>query len=135
MSRSTLPVTTSAQKAPNLLPAPTGPYAVGRMTFHWTDSTRKEVETKAAGDKRELMVHIFYPCDAASPSQPAVHLPDADAQHAEWNAATLARIGAIRTHARDGASMTRDTTRHRVILHTEQGHRSRFFLVPRSVRQ
>ena len=46
------------------LPAPTGPHKIGRTSFHWKDSTRAELETSAPDDKRELLVHLFYPVDA-----------------------------------------------------------------------
>src|SRR5262245_27363350 len=60
------------------LPAPTGPHKTGRMSFHWKDAARDEVETSAADDKRELMVHLFYPADAKASGASAVYVPDAD---------------------------------------------------------
>src|SRR6185503_17068438 len=59
-----------------ILPAPTGPYQTGRMSFHWKDNEREELETKATGDKRELMVHLFYPRDSAATPERAVYLPE-----------------------------------------------------------
>jgi len=56
------------------LPAPTGPYPVGRTTFHWVDKSREEAETKEAGDKRELVVHVWYP--ATHSGGGAIYLPD-----------------------------------------------------------
>jgi len=53
----------AAQAAQEPLPAPTGPLRTGRMTFHWVDSARQELETSASDDKRELMVHLFYPAE------------------------------------------------------------------------
>jgi predicted dienelactone hydrolase len=43
------------------LPKPTGPYAVGTVTYHWIDSTRTEVFTDDPNDRRELMVQVWYP--------------------------------------------------------------------------
>ena len=37
-----------------LLPPPTGPHKTGRMSFHWRDAARDELETSAADDKREM---------------------------------------------------------------------------------
>lgn len=34
------------------LPAPTGPHPTGRMSFHWKDAARDELETKVPDDKR-----------------------------------------------------------------------------------
>ena len=54
-------------------PAPTGPHQAGRMSLHWKDVARDELETKSADDKRELMVHLFYPADAKAVG-PAKHI-------------------------------------------------------------
>ena len=42
-------------------PRPTGPYAIGTVTYHWIDSARKEVFTDDPNDRRELMVQVWYP--------------------------------------------------------------------------
>ena len=47
---------------PSALPAPTGAFGVGRVTVHWTDTSR--VEPLAADRRhRELMVDVWYPAD------------------------------------------------------------------------
>lgn len=43
---------------------PTGPYKIGTITYHWTDSAREERFTKASGDSRELAVQIWYPASS-----------------------------------------------------------------------
>ncbi|EPR11977.1 alpha/beta hydrolase family protein [Ruminiclostridium papyrosolvens] len=53
---------------PALLPVfslekPTGPYQVGTVTYDWTDENRLEAATKDPGDKRELMVQVWYPAE------------------------------------------------------------------------
>jgi predicted dienelactone hydrolase len=58
-------------------PAPTGPYGVGTLTYHWADAGRPEVFTADPGDRRELMAQLWYPADA-DPSSPRVpYLEDA----------------------------------------------------------
>src|SRR5205823_341872 len=47
-----------ATTAPVALPAPTGPFAVGRVTVHWTDTSRFEPLAADHG-YRELMVDIW----------------------------------------------------------------------------
>jgi hypothetical protein len=42
------------------LPAPTGPYATGRTTFHWVDENRDEALTLSKSDKRELLVRSIF---------------------------------------------------------------------------
>ena len=43
------------------LPAPTGPYDVGRTIFRWVDSSRPEVLTDDPGDSREVIAMMGYP--------------------------------------------------------------------------
>jgi len=42
-------------------PPPTGPYGIGTVIYHWHDDTRPEIVTADPGDKRELMVQVWYP--------------------------------------------------------------------------
>ena len=70
-------VTVSACQADETLPAPTGPHKTGRMSFHWKDAARDELETSTPDDKRELMVHLFYPAVANTSGERAAYvLPD-----------------------------------------------------------
>ena len=59
------------------LPAPTGPYAVGRMLTEWTDTARPETLGPTAGQPRVLTVWLWYPADPPPDSAPAVYLPPA----------------------------------------------------------
>jgi predicted dienelactone hydrolase len=60
-------------------PSPTGPYAIGTLTYHWVDAGRPEVFTADPSDHRELMVQVWYPAQA-NPSAPrAPYVQDADA--------------------------------------------------------
>src|SRR6266481_2493280 len=43
------------------LPTPTGPFAVGRAIFDWTDDANMDTLAPAPGTKRELLVWIWYP--------------------------------------------------------------------------
>ncbi|WP_129840202.1 alpha/beta hydrolase [Streptomyces sp. RFCAC02] len=52
------------------LPAPTGPYAVGRDTLHLTDTDRTDPWVPSAG-ARELMVSLYYPAHARTGSAAA----------------------------------------------------------------
>jgi len=40
---------------------PSGPYAVGRLTFDWTDNSRRDPFSNAIGTHRELVVWVWYP--------------------------------------------------------------------------
>jgi uncharacterized protein (TIGR03067 family) len=59
----------AAQLSP--LPAPTGPYAVGRTQFDWMDESRVDLENE--NGHREIVVWVWYPAS-----------PQSDAQSAEW---------------------------------------------------
>lgn len=51
------------------LPTPTGPFAVGRMIFDWTDDGATDPMAPVAGTKREVLVWLWYP--AATPQTAA----------------------------------------------------------------
>lgn len=53
------------------LPAPTGPYRVGRRSIHWIDESRREPD----GAPRELLVWIWYPAEADGSAPVAEYLP------------------------------------------------------------
>lgn len=61
------------------LPGPKGSFAVGRIGFDWTDRSRREVLSKDASAKRELMVYVWYPVDKGKPGKSAPYLPGAAA--------------------------------------------------------
>ncbi|MFC4100111.1 alpha/beta hydrolase family protein [Paenibacillus xanthanilyticus] len=45
---------------------PTGPYAVGTVLHHWVDEAREETYTASAGDRREVLVRLWYPAERVS---------------------------------------------------------------------
>lgn len=66
------PEMAAAQSSP--LPAPTGPYAVGRTHVNWVDRSRPD--PKSSLGARELVVWIWYPAARAGRARPAPWLPD-----------------------------------------------------------
>ena len=58
------------------LPAPTGPYRVGRVTYDWVDDTRLNPYAPVAGTRQELAVWVWYPAAVTPSSQAAEYLPD-----------------------------------------------------------
>src|SRR5690606_1288309 len=68
-------------------PAPSGPYQIGTVTYHWVDGGRAEIYTANPDDRRELMVQIWYPAQADPTSPRAPYIQDAQAL-----AAALARV-------------------------------------------
>jgi predicted dienelactone hydrolase len=60
-------------------PHPSGPYRIGTLTYHWVDADRPEVFTAEPGDRRELMVQIWYPAEGDPSSPRAPYIQDANA--------------------------------------------------------
>ncbi|WP_051124666.1 alpha/beta hydrolase family protein [Amycolatopsis benzoatilytica] len=62
---------------PVTLPAPTGPYQVGRTILEWTDRTRADPLAPGPGKPRELSVWLWYPGRPGPGAQPAPYAPGA----------------------------------------------------------
>ena len=62
-------------------PTPGGPYAIGTLTYHWVDASRPDIFSADSSAHRELIVQIWYPAKAGSPSPSARarYVEDADA--------------------------------------------------------
>jgi pimeloyl-ACP methyl ester carboxylesterase len=69
------------------LPRPSGPYAIGTVTYHWTDASRREAFSVDTADRRELMVQVWYPAEADPSSPRTPYIEDSDTV-----AAALARL-------------------------------------------
>jgi predicted dienelactone hydrolase len=58
-----------------VLPAPSGSYDVGRVTYDWIDAERLNPYAPDARTKQELAVWLWYPAEAVTSSQTAEYLP------------------------------------------------------------
>jgi dienelactone hydrolase len=58
------------------LPAPNGPYKVGRVIYDWIDAGRLNPYAPVAGTQQELVVWLWYPAEVVTSSQAAEYLPD-----------------------------------------------------------
>lgn len=69
----------SGQKTDTLpqLPLPSGPFGIGRIGYHWVDSSRMEPYSSQPNAHRELMVYFWYPTSAKSPDAKGPYLPGA----------------------------------------------------------
>jgi dienelactone hydrolase len=54
------------RNSPVELPAPAGPFAVGRVMTAWVDQERTDPFAPVPGQKRELLVWIWYPAESKS---------------------------------------------------------------------
>jgi predicted dienelactone hydrolase len=59
------------------LPEPSGPYAVGATVFEWIDESRPETFTSDPGDRRDLLVRVWYPAEKPVGAEPIPLWPDA----------------------------------------------------------
>jgi dienelactone hydrolase len=80
-----------------VLPKPSGPYAVGRSLFDWTDSSREDPYSSSIGKYRELMVWLWYPAASAPGAAAAEYIPAAWAAKLPWRPVTIP--ARIRVHA------------------------------------
>jgi predicted dienelactone hydrolase len=59
-------------------PNPSGPYAIGTLTYHWIDTSRPELFTTDPNDYRQLVAQVWYPA-MQEPSAPrAPYIQDAE---------------------------------------------------------
>ena len=57
------------------LPAPTGPFAVGRTTYDWTDALQVDTMAPRPDTKREIFVWVWYPAARHPSDTIADYLP------------------------------------------------------------
>ncbi|HEV2494015.1 MAG TPA: hypothetical protein VG204_13195 [Terriglobia bacterium] len=117
-----------------VLPAPTGPYAVGRVSYDWVDTSRDErfapapsggapagppgVHAKPA--HRELMVWLWYPAVADAKARPAAYLPGAWGQALERTRGLYLwqRLGSVEAHAIPGAPVSPAQASYPILIFT-----------------
>jgi dienelactone hydrolase len=82
------------------LPTPTGPFAVGRSIYDWTDEANVDKLAPVAGTKRELLVWIWYPSTAGQSAAADDYIP------APLRAEVVRALGALL-----GGFLTRDLSK------------------------
>jgi predicted dienelactone hydrolase len=105
-------------------PRPAGPYGIGTVTYHWTDSSRREAFSPDKNRHRELMVQVWYPARKDASSSYAPYIPDADAMAADlalYNFPTfvLSHIKYVKTHAIEAAPIASARPRYPVLIFLE----------------
>jgi predicted dienelactone hydrolase len=96
------------------LPAPTGPFAVGRRSMVWIDSSRADPLSPDSTAKRALVAWVWYPAESTA-SVRASYLPDAWLRQID-DSKIRARLALIATHAFDSASMVKRDTPFPVLI-------------------
>jgi predicted dienelactone hydrolase len=104
-----------------VLPAPTGPDAVGRMEYDWTDQSRTDPLAPRAGTQRELIVWAWYPAMRVSGVKVAPDLPPtwaqlSDQQHGRFGQLLFQRTDSIQTHSVENAPLSTASARYPVLI-------------------
>ena len=104
-----------------VLPAPSGPYAVGRMEYDWTDRSRNDLFAPHAGTKRELVVWAWYPAAHVPGVPSAPYLPPKWAQLSEQQHGFIGQhlsqsSDSIQTYSIDRAPLATDVARYPVLI-------------------
>lgn len=104
-----------------VLPTPTGPYAVGRMEYDWTDQSRTDTLAPHTGMKRELLVWAWYPAARVPGAQPASYLPSKwgqliDQQHGFIGQQLIRGYSTIKPHSLDRAPLATNAARYPVLI-------------------
>ena len=106
-------------------PQPSGPYAIGTLTYHWVDADRLEVFSPDPNARRELMVQIWYPAKQGSSSSPTPYLQDSDtvtsalARLHNFPAFSLKHLKYVTTHAAESVPVADDTPSYPVLIFLE----------------
>jgi dienelactone hydrolase len=118
------------------LPAPTGPFAVGRTEFDWVDTSRPDPESP--GGHREIVVWLWYPASPKNGAEAAEWMPGKWGElllsdylsKRRWSGTTLSEVeaalkkypvGTIRTHACPDAPLPRGEKKRFPVLLFEPG--------------
>jgi dienelactone hydrolase len=106
------------QSAADLLPEPTGQYAVGRRSYDLVDPTRTEIYAANREDRRELVVFVWYPAKSEGAADFAPYLPPAWAPVAEFLGINVAGLS---SHAVPDAAVATDDSTYPVLLLSPSG--------------
>jgi dienelactone hydrolase len=104
------------------LPAPTGPFAVGRAIFDWTDDKTADVLAPVPGAKRELLVWIWYPADRGQASVVDDYMPRPMRSAVERGNGVLIRkfltqdLSKVRGHSLRDADISPQQTSYPVVM-------------------
>jgi len=101
-----------------LLPSPTGPYRVGRATFHAIDPARDEPFTLDSADHREVLFHLWYPAGAegGAPAAFVRPVPQDTVFQRYYRYVGVEKLARVRVHAFAEAPLAEAVRRYPVIL-------------------
>jgi dienelactone hydrolase len=97
------------------LPAPAGPYTVGRTSFAWRDTSRLDPLAPDSTAKREMFAWAWYPADSAAGAVQAPYLPEAWLRQLRRGRSEQ-RLDRVRGHALEGAPVSNAEARFPVLI-------------------
>jgi dienelactone hydrolase len=116
-----------------LLPKPSGPFPIGRLTISSTDMSRRETMSGAEGERRKLLIHIYYPSVVESEQIASPYFPNIRAQEAyedqhfgtdffknEWGE-SYPKLFSTQTHASVNAKVASGSGRFPVVVFSHGG--------------
>ncbi|GCE06174.1 alpha/beta hydrolase family protein [Dictyobacter aurantiacus] len=97
----------------SVIPRPTGPYAVGRMEYDWSDQSRTDSLAPKAGTKRELVIWAWYPARRTASATLVPYMPPkwqqlSDQQHQS--------SGTVQTNSIAAPPLAPGTARYPVLI-------------------
>jgi len=110
------------------LPEPSGPYAVGRKSFHWKDALRREVLTDNPYDRREMMVQVWYPAQLSlKAASTAAYFPDLELLRTAFSDSRRITLASVRSHAFSDAPIAITREPFPVVIFSPGAGMSTFF--------
>ena len=110
---------------PSVLPvfsfaAPTGPYGIGTMTYHWVDQSRPDLFAPKPGAHRELMAQVWYPARRDQSGRRAPYVSGISfapvARLVHMPAFFLDHLSLVRTNAQPDVPIAADGGRFPVVI-------------------
>ena len=100
---------------------PTGPYAIGRVSYDWTDQSRPETYTNQPGAKRELLIWIWYPARHSANAKTLPYFSPAwsalwEQDRGTTNDQLFQNFASIQTHTLDHPPLASSTTKYPVLV-------------------
>ena len=100
-------------------PAPSGPHAIGTLTYHWVDPARADFGDPSA--RREIMVQVWYPAKPVAGAARDSYIqhgvaPSLVNDYVQLPAFAMRHFHLVKTHAVEGAPIAGGDTRYPVLL-------------------
>jgi dienelactone hydrolase len=100
----------------------TGPYPVGTQDYHWIDEDREEIFSKAEGDKRHVLVQVWYPAEPVQGNELASYVRNQD----EFEGTELSQVFHVKSRSLSDAPLSTRQERYPVLIFHHGGGWTRF---------